>query len=111
MIPRLERAQDVLARCIGPVEEPDVHDVEKSAGAASLDLALRAERRGLLVSHRVAATVAASPVNHGNALVLVVNRFGQVGADHGLVIRMGDDHQNVGLEALVGRRTPRRLRN
>src|SRR5207245_9592523 len=100
---------DVLARRIGPVEEPGVYDVEESAGAAGLDLALRAQRRGLLVSHGVAAAVAASPVNHGNALVLVVNRFGQVGADHGLVVWMGHDHKNVGLEALVGRGTRRRL--
>ena len=111
VVPRFERAQDILAGSIWPVEKPDVHDSEIGAGPASFDLTLRAQRGGLLVPYGVSSAVAASPIDHRDAFVLVVNGLGQISADHRLVVRMRHDHQNVGFEALIRPGARRRLRN
>ena len=111
MIPGLERTEHVLAGRIGTVEKPGVHHAKELERPAALDFPLGAESSSLLVTREITATVAARSIDHGHALVLVEDGFGQIRRDHGLIVGMGDNHQNICLVAVVRTGAGGRLRN
>ena len=102
MIPSFEGAEHVLSRRIESVQKPDVHDAEVRQRLACLNFANDAERGGLRQAGRVAALIAPRAEHHGDMLILIEDGAGEVGADFGLIVGMGYDNEQVGLEALIG---------
>ena len=101
MIPGFERSQYVLTRCIGTVQEPNIHDAEMFERPPSFDLADGAERRRLLLAFGIASFISSRSENHGDAFFFIEDRASHIGADHGLVVRMRNNYQKIGLETLI----------
>src|SRR5581483_5428465 len=85
------------------VEKPDVGDAERGASLAGFLFANLGEGGTAFAAVFVGAASAARAINHGHALVFVVNGANEVGSDGGFVIGMSDYNEDVGFEALVGR--------
>src|SRR5690349_12032377 len=69
--------------------------------AARLDLADCAERRCLLLTFGIASAVTVRAKDHSNFLFFVKDRTGHVGTDLGLIIRVSNYDQEIGLETFI----------
>src|SRR5262249_42601265 len=77
--------------------------------ASRFNLAYRTESCRLFVACRVAAGITPGGEDYGHSSLLVENDAGQIARDGGLVVRMCDYQEDVGLEAFIGREHRRRL--
>lgn len=84
-------------------KKPDVGNAQSSNRPATLDLADVAQRRGLFRPHIVVTPIARRLIHHGNPLMVVVDLPGKVRRNHDFIVGMGDDDQDVCLEAGIGR--------
>ncbi len=110
VIPGGERPQHVLRTGVLSVQEPDVVDAQGCESAAGFDVAHRAEGPGLFVADVVASRIASGAVHDRDAHMAVQHAAGQEAADRSLVVRMGDDQQQVGAVARIRRGGRRRHR-
>ena len=98
----LERGEHVLADGIVAAEKEDVGDAQGSDREAALSLADIAQRGGLLGTDIVVAFIAWRFIDHGYALVVVIDFTGEIGRGHDFVVGMCDHQQDVGFEAWIG---------
>src|SRR6185437_1367957 len=100
---RFQGMQNVLGRRVLTAQKPDVRDSENGERMPGFHLPHIRKRLALLHAHSVWTGISARSENYSNALMLVKRSLREIRRDSGVIVRMGNDQQDICLVATIRR--------